>query len=276
MVVGFPRRDTGLLPLCEAMSAASLARLASTSSGLHFGVLALWPFLRPLRAPSLRQDPRSGLLRMHRVERSLFYEEFGDTDWETRWAPDLQVLPDPSAEWLVTAAGLELRGLGGRTLDLGGQFCPPVAAFSIAAQALPAEAAVGYVVLADAARRACAWLYVEWHQDLVGAPGLSLWINDHKVVLPEWPWRTSLKISFELDWAAKELTEIRLDGRCVLRGEGLDFHHADCAGVRHVSLSSRRGTAARARWEAVQLWQERQTRLNLRRRVRPPFLEMVL
>lgn len=274
-VAGVAWWNEGLLPLCESLPAKSLARLCCSSKFLHASVSESWTALRPLRAASLRDSIKHGFLRMHRLEQSLLYEEFGDISWEKRWQLDGGIAEeDPS--WRIGDEGLELSGLSGRLLDLHGNFCPPVAAFSVAVHAVPAEAAMGYIVLQDDARRPCAWIYFEWIQDRVGAPGQCLWINDQRIVLMDWPWPTSLKLSFEIDWAAKELTDIRINGSRAMLDECVEFHNPDCCGVRYVALSSRRGSCARARWEVIQLWAERKVTSDPQRRIRPPFLNMLL
>jgi len=217
-----------------------------------------------------------GLLRMHRVEHSLLYEEFGDVAWDRRWSLDPSVNNEVSSCWAAGEGGLELRGLGGRTLDLGREFCPPRVAFSLAAKAAPEEAAIGYVVLSDAQRRPCAWVYLEWHQDVVGAPGIACWVNDRRIPLQEWPWPRAFEVAFDFDWAARELVEVHVGMGRALQGEGVDFHNADCRGVRFLSLSNRRGAGAQTRWETIQLRMERRVRTDSRRRVRPPFLNMLL
>mmetsp|Transcript_1159 Transcript_1159/g.3637 ORF Transcript_1159/g.3637 Transcript_1159/m.3637 type:complete len:277 (+) Transcript_1159:60-890(+) len=269
-------RSEGLLPLCEALPARALARLCAAERGLRASIGLVWPALRAARAPALRGTPRDGLLRIHRLEQSLLYEEFGDKAWERRWAVDKSVTNEAAARWLAGDCGLELTGLGGRVLDLGRDFHPPRAAFSVAASAEAAEAAVGYLVLSDSHWHPCAWVYLEWHRDVVGAPGVACWVNDRQVALLEWPWPGVLEVGFDFDWAARELTEVHVGTGCALRGEGVDFHSADCRGIRYVSVSNRRGVSASARWETIQLRVERRVVVDPRRRTRPPFLEMLL
>lgn len=276
----------GLLPICEALPAKALARLLACRRSMRLAVEALWPVLRAARGPRLRADggARHGrvlghaLLRLHRAEQSLLYEEFGDraAGWEKRWLLDSSLSSEPGGGgvWKAGDDGLCLRGVSGRLLDLGAESMPPAVAFAVAARASAAEAAVGYVVLADAERRACAWVYVEWHQDLVGAPGISCWVNDRQVALMDWPWPEALPISFEFDWAARELTQIRVGGTRALLGEGVDFHNADCSGVRYVSLSNRRGREAEARWDYLLLMAQRAA--PDRRRAAPRSLSALL
>eukprot|EP00928_Gymnodinium_smaydae_P046970 TRINITY_DN31315_c0_g1_i1.p1 TRINITY_DN31315_c0_g1~~TRINITY_DN31315_c0_g1_i1.p1 ORF type:complete len:278 (-),score=24.58 TRINITY_DN31315_c0_g1_i1:211-1044(-) len=269
-------RNEGLLYVCEALPARNLARLVCTTRSLCTSVTDLWALLRHLRARCLSESPRQFFLRLHRLEQSLLYEEFGDVSWENVWRPDSRVGGSEDSTWHIGEHGLHLSGLSGRTLDFGDVFCPPVAAFSIAAQASATEAAIGYIVLEDAWKRRSAWIYFEWYQDLVGAPGLCLWINDHKHVLMDWPWPDSLKLSFELDWVAKELTEIRINGTRVLRGESIDFHNMECSGVRKISLANRRGAAAKARWEMIQLYAERRNGSSAKTKSRSRFMNMLL
>mmetsp|Transcript_91983 Transcript_91983/g.259882 ORF Transcript_91983/g.259882 Transcript_91983/m.259882 type:complete len:284 (-) Transcript_91983:112-963(-) len=274
--------EENLLPLCEVLPARAIARLAATRRDLRASLLALWPTLRSARGPTLQRTPLQGLLRLHRLESFLLYEEFGDAAWDQRWRLDPAALAEPGAAWSVGPGGLHLKGIGGRALDLRREFCPPAVALSVAAEtgATPDEAAaLGYVVLADAERRPCAWVYFEWSRDVVGAPSIACWVNEQRVDLMDYPWPCAVEVAFEFDWAAKELTDVSVCGSRVLRGEGIDFHSAECRGVRHVLVSNRRGArggVARARWESLQLWPERRVLHDPWKSSRPPFMEMLI
>lgn len=244
-----------LWPVCSLLPADALGRLEVTATGFKRGVKALWHRLRAARGPYLRPSTVQALQRLHQLEASLLFDEFGDGSWEERWCP-ATTSPErgSTAVWEggPEAQGLSLRGLGARTHDLGAECRPGAVEVLLHARAAPDEAAaVGYFVLSDSARRPCVWVYIEWQRDVVGAPLISCQVNDAVVRLAEWPWGGApLAIRFRLNWADRELQNLDVAHDT---GGAVEFHNSRCSGVRYIALANLHGEGAEARWLHVQL-----------------------
>jgi len=244
-------------PICNALPAITLVRFQVVAPTLRKIVATLWPRLRAARGRTLRPSPNDGLRRLHNYEAAILYEEFGDTAWADRWLSGLIATQNTTAQWHAgpDAFGLELRGLGSRLLDLGSECQPEAATFRLSARASPVTAAaLGYIVLSDASRRPCAWVYIEWQRDVVGIGTIAFWVNDTEVRLQDWPWGDSmLSVTFGIDWHSHELTGITVEGSAAAVGFA-DFHNASCQGVRHITLASFRGESAEVCWQSISLF----------------------
>mmetsp|Transcript_68533 Transcript_68533/g.135458 ORF Transcript_68533/g.135458 Transcript_68533/m.135458 type:complete len:280 (+) Transcript_68533:158-997(+) len=244
-------------PICNALPAITLVRFQVVAPTIRKIVATLWPRLRAVRGRTLRPNPNDCLKRLHNYEAAILYEEFGDTTWADRWLPDMIANRNVTAQWHAgpDASGLELRGLGGRLLDLGSESQPGEVTFKLSARASPVTAAaLGYIVLSDASKRPCAWVYIEWQRDVVGLGTVACWVNDTEVRLQDWPWGDSmLTVAFGIDWHSHELTGITIEGSAAAVGFA-DFHNASCQGVRHIALASLRGESAEVCWQNISLF----------------------
>lgn len=256
-------RDEGLLPVCELLPVRDLAQLFAADQSTCAALLALWPGLRAARWPSLSAKTRWALRRVQHLEASLLYEEFGGP-WSARWLKDLRAsrnLPHAAmASWGASSDGLLLSGLDERRLDLGAHSRPSRAAFAVACTADAAACSSGgstlaCLALADAARRTI--FQICFCEGLPDMPGFSIMVNGCKVALAELPWPEAVEVSFNFDWAAREITDLHLGGVPVFRGSSVDFEHSGSSGVRFLSLWNLHGDSARARWEYLRLFRER-------------------